>query len=249
MAQTAPAGPTIVITNPAADAVYTTGAPVVTSFQCLAQTGTTTTECKGTFSNGTVATSGQTGVPTATAGPGSFTVTATGSDGGTSTLTHNYNVVESDDGDVGGGTPPTLNLTLGQPGVFAPFVPGIANDYTTTVTAQLLSTAGDAQLSVADPSATQTGHLVNGAFALTAPLQIAGSRPAQTDADGNPIPVPAPVFAPVGGSDAPTTLITYDGPLNELDTITFKQPINQTESLRTGNYSKTLTFTLSTTQP
>ena len=44
-------------------------------------------------------------------------------------------------------------------------------------------------------------------------------------------------------------LLTYDGPLNETDTIHFKQPINQTESLRTGAYSKTLTYTLSTTTP
>jgi hypothetical protein len=244
MAQTAPAGPTIAITNPANGAQYKKGDPVVASFQCIPQTGTTVTECKGTFSNGTVATSGETGVPTATAGPGSFTVTATGSDGGTSTQTNSYTVVESDDGGAGGSTPPTLNLALGQPGVFAPFVPGIASNYTTTVTAALLSTAGDAQLTVADPSSVQTGHLVNGSFALAAPLQIAGTRP---PAEGQP--PAAPVFAPVGGSANPTTLLTYDGPLNETDTITFRQPIDQTESLRTGNYSKTLTFTLSTTQP
>jgi len=32
-------------------------------------------------------------------------------------------------------------------------------------------------------------------------------------------------------------------------TITFKQHINATDALRTGAYSKTLTFTLSTTAP
>ena len=32
-------------------------------------------------------------------------------------------------------------------------------------------------------------------------------------------------------------------------TITFKQAIAATEPLRTGSYSKTLTFTLSTTNP
>jgi hypothetical protein len=248
MAQTA--GPDITITNPAANATYKIGDPVVVGFQCLPKPSTTVTKCTATFANGAAATSGQSTIPTTTAGPGSLTVTAEGSDGGTSTLTNSYNVVESDDGGAGGNTPATLNITLGQPGVFAPFVPGVASDYTTTVTAQLLSTAGDAQLSVADPSATQTGHLVNGAFALAAPLQIAGSRPPQTDPNtGQTLPVPAPVFAPIGGNANPTTLLTYDGPLNEVDTITFKQPINQTESLRTGAYSKTLTFTLSTTQP
>ena len=60
---------------------------------------------------------------------------------------------------------------------------------------------------------------------------------------------PPLVFAPVGGSAAPTTVLTYDGPINETDTLTFKQPIGAGDSLRTGPYSKTLTFTLSTTQP
>ena len=32
-------------------------------------------------------------------------------------------------------------------------------------------------------------------------------------------------------------------------TITYKQSIGRTEALRTGSYSKTLTFTLSTTTP
>jgi hypothetical protein len=32
-------------------------------------------------------------------------------------------------------------------------------------------------------------------------------------------------------------------------TITYKQLVKRTDPLRTGSYSKTLTFTLSTTQP
>ena len=40
-------------------------------------------------------------------------------------------------------------------------------------TANVISTAGDATLSVADPSATATGHLVNGAFSLPQALQVA----------------------------------------------------------------------------
>ena len=54
----------------------------------------------------------------------------------------------------------------------------------------------------------------------------------------------------VGGSAAPTTLLTYAGPTsNDAVTITFKQSIGATEALRTGSYAKTLTFTLSTTNP
>ena len=36
---------------------------------------------------------------------------------------------------------------------------------------------------------------------------------------------------------------------NEVATINFKQSIAATDALRTGAYSKTLTFTLSTTTP
>ena len=43
---------------------------------------------------------------------------------------------------------------------------------------------------------------------------------------------------------------TYAGPVsNDAATITFKQAIAANEPLRTGSYSKTLTFTLSTTNP
>ena len=55
-------------------------------------------------------------------------------------------------------------------------------------------------------------------------------------------------FAPVGGS--PLTLHTYSGPVsNDPLTIRFKQAIGASEPLRTGAYSKTFTFTLSTTAP
>ena len=48
----------------------------------------------------------------------------------------------------------------------------------------------------------------------------------------------------------PTNLLTYTGPVNgDLVTIGFRQAIGASDVLRTGNYSKTLTFTLSTTQP
>ena len=36
---------------------------------------------------------------------------------------------------------------------------------------------------------------------------------------------------------------------NATSQITFKQHINANDALRTGSYSKTLTFTLSTTSP
>jgi hypothetical protein len=61
---------------------------------------------------------------------------------------------------------------------------------------------------------------VNGAFALTTPLQGLGT---------------------VKTWSAPTS--------NESVPVTFKQSIAAGEALRTGTYSKMLTFTLSTTTP
>ena len=43
---------------------------------------------------------------------------------------------------------------------------------------------------------------------------------------------------------------TWSAPVsNDQVTVTFKQAIGATDALRTGTYAKTLTFTLSTTQP
>ena len=79
----------------------------------------------------------------------------------------------------------------------------------------MISTAGEATLSVADP-----GHLTNGAFALPQPLHVAFSKSTWT---------------------APAS--------NDAVTIAFTQHIDATDALRTGAYSQTLVFTLSTTTP
>jgi hypothetical protein len=55
-------------------------------------------------------------------------------------------------GSAGGSVPATLALTLGTPGSFGPFTPGVAKDYTTSTTATVISSAGDAALSVMDAS-------------------------------------------------------------------------------------------------
>ena len=91
---------------------------------------------------------------------------------------------------------------------------------TASTTATVISTAGDATLSVADPSTNAPGRLVNGAFSLPQPLQGLGV---------------------VKTWNAPTS--------NESVPVTFKQAIAANDPLRTGTYSKTLTFTLSTTTP
>jgi dipeptidyl aminopeptidase/acylaminoacyl peptidase len=68
--------------------------------------------------------------------------------------------------------PATLALTLDGPSAsFGAFTPGVSKDYTTTASARVVSTAGDAALSVSEP-----GHLRNGAFALPSPLEVELSR-------------------------------------------------------------------------
>jgi hypothetical protein len=119
------------------------------------------------------------------------------------------------DGDVGGSVPATLSLTLGAPASFGAFTPGVAKDYTASTTANVISTAGDAALSVSGAS-----HLTNGAFSLPSALEVTFSKAAWT--------------APVS---------------NDPVTIGFKQHVGGTDALRTGSYSTTLTFTLSTTTP
>jgi hypothetical protein len=141
---------------------------------------------------------------------------------------------------VSGSVPATLSLTLGTPATFGAFAAGVEHGYTASMTANVISTAGDALLSIADPTGVATGHLVNGTFVLPQPLQAQATSPAGSGAG----------YAPVAGTASPTPLLTYAGPVsNDPVTIGFKQPIGAAEALRTGTYSKTLTFTLATTRP
>jgi hypothetical protein len=99
--------------------------------------------------------------------------------------------------------------------------------------ATVTSTDAEATLTVADPSSTATGRLVNGSYSLPQGLQAQAGTGA---------------YALVGGSAGPTPLLSWTAPVsNAAVTIGFKQPIAATDPLRTGSYSKTLTFTLSTT--
>ena len=138
-------------------------------------------------------------------------------------------------GDVGGTVPATLALSLGPPAQFGAFTPGVAREYSASTTANVVSTAGDAVLSVADPSANHTGHLVNGSFFLPQPLRVRALNAANSGTAFNPVPI---------------NLLAYDGPIsNDAVTLQFRQSIAANDALRTGTYSKTLTFTLSTTSP
>ena len=119
-------------------------------------------------------------------------------------------------GDVGGSVPATLSLVLGAAPAFGPFTPGLAKTYTASTTATVISTAGDATLTVADPSSWRPASWSTGRSRWR--RRWAGSG----------------------------VVKTYTGPVsNDVVTVTFTQAISATEPLRTGAYSKTLTYTLS----
>ena len=143
-------------------------------------------------------------------------------------------------GDVNGTVPATLSLSVGPAASLGNLIAGVARDYTTSLAATVTSTAGDATLTVRDPSSTAPGHLVNGPFSLPQALQAKA-----TSANGA-----GGAFAPIGGFTSPATLLTYGGPVsNDAVTVDFRQSIAATDGLRTGTYGKTLQFTLSTTTP
>jgi sugar phosphate isomerase/epimerase len=143
---------------------------------------------------------------------------------------------------VGGNVPSMLALSLpSQPGSFGTFTPTVSKSYETAVSASVVSTAGDATLAVTDPGLVAPGHLVNGAFSLPSPLNVKATNSAN----------PNNAYAPLAeASGTPLNLLSYTGPVNgDQVTIGFRQAIGATDVLRSGNYTKTLTFTLSTTQP
>ena len=143
---------------------------------------------------------------------------------------------------VGGDVPSMLALSLPtQGGSFGTFAPTVARNYETALAATVTSTAGDGVLSVSDPSTVAPGHLVNGTFSLPSALNVRALNTAN----------PTTAFAPLAEtSGTPLNLLTYTGPVNtDAVTIGFRQAIGATDVLRTGSYSKTLAFTLSTTQP
>jgi predicted extracellular nuclease len=140
----------------------------------------------------------------------------------------------STNGDVTGSVPATLSLTLGGTVNLGSFVPGVGKDYDGSTVATVTSSAETADLTVTDPSSNATGRLVNGTRALASPVQL--------NAGG--------AFAPLNADGSPLLLKHYgDVVANNATTINVRQHIGDTEGLRTGTYGKTLTFTLSTTQP
>lgn len=129
--------------------------------------------------------------------------------------------------------PRTLGLKVGPPATFAPIIPGVGATYTATTTATVLSTSYAPTLRVVDHSALAPGHLVNAATVMPQPLRVRA-------ADDQP-------FGTI--SATPLTLRSWAGPTVDTVTVTFQQPVADTDRLLEGRYAKTLTFELGTTTP
>jgi type 1 glutamine amidotransferase len=177
---------------------------------------------------------------------GTFTAKVTVSDGkggeGTALLQVNVQPLgdNSEEVGVGGLVPGVLSLEITGSANFGLFMPGVTKDYETTLAAKATSSATAAELTVRDSSTNHTGHLVNGSAFLAQPLQLRA-----TDADN-----PSSAYAPLPESGARLSLLAFPEPVSERPiTIGFKQSIAATESLASGGYGKTVTFTLSPTIP
>lgn len=150
---------------------------------------------------------------------------------------------------VGGLTPGVLSLSISSTASLGAFVPGIDatgainQPYSATVAGTVTPAAANAILTVADLSSPAgiAGHMYNSAgsgYSLNSAPQASGSSSG----------VGAVCSTLSSISAAPLTLITSNTPIaNDTPTVTLAQSVAATDPLRTGTYSKILTFTLSST--
>jgi hypothetical protein len=138
---------------------------------------------------------------------------------------------------VSGTVPDVLSIGIGPSASLGQFLLGVARDYTADLPATITHTMANATLTANDPSATAPGHLLNGTYVMAQALQIRATNAANTTT----------TFAPLS---SPVTLLSWPGPVsNDTVTVSFKQPIAATDPLRSGQYAKTVVFTLSTSAP
>jgi hypothetical protein len=84
---------------------------------------------------------------------------------------------------------------MGAPATFGAFTPGIDKEYAAQTTANVISTAGDAALTLSEP-----GHLTNGAFSLPEALR-AEINPATWTVPLSNAPVAITFRQHIGASD------------------------------------------------
>ena len=169
--------PTVILNGFTEGQVFTQGRPVPVTYSCADEAGGSgLASCVGTTASGA-------NLPTGTPGTFTYTVTATDNAANETVLNRTYTVLTAtnQNGNVNGSVPATLALTLGTAAQFGAGRRVSTRTYTASTTANVISSAGDALLSVADPSSTNTGHLTNGTFFLPQPLQ-ARARNAPTPA-------------------------------------------------------------------
>ena len=96
----------------------------------------------------------------------------------------------------------------------------------------------DAALSVVDQSTVSPGFLVNGTTPLANRLRVRANNAANTATTTQQV------------TATPVTLLSWAAPVsNDPVTVTFNQAIGANEPLKAGAYTKTITFTLSSTTP
>ena len=193
-----------------------------------------------TFDDGATATGATASHIYKTGGTHKATLTVTYADNTTSSKDVTVEVPPTVSTTIGATVVPTLALTIGTAPGFGTFNAGVANTYNASTTANVISTAGNATLTVSDLGTIAPGHLVNGNG--TSVLAQAIKARATNAANPNT------AFAEVSAN--PLTLLTYPMEIsNDAVALQFQQPIAANDALRSGSYSKTLTFTLSTTAP
>jgi alpha-tubulin suppressor-like RCC1 family protein len=167
---------------------------------------------------------------------------------------------------VNGNVPSTLSLSVANvTPILGPFTAGVAATYSTTLAATVTSSASSATLSANDgctPVAPETttcypGYLVNNTasgapYPLAQPLQV-GATSANSDNYTPPAGTSTGLQVLTNAATTPpysAALLNYADPVSaDAVTITFQQMIGAGDPLRTGTYTKTITFTLSTTHP
>ncbi len=168
----------------------------------------------------------------------SATLTVTYADGQTSAATIDVPVPTTVPSTVTLNVPQTLGLTIGPGATFTGFTPGVTNTYAASTTANVISTLPNALLAVVDQSATNAGFLVNSGTPLASRLRMRATNAA----------TPNTAFNNITGTQL--NLLSWAAPTsNDAISLQFQQPIAANEPLKAGGYTKTLTFTLSTTTP
>jgi hypothetical protein len=140
-------------------------------------------------------------------------------------------------GKVSSVVPSTLGLTVNELKLPA-FIPGVSQTYTGTTTASVTSSWPNAALSVYDPDPTNgtNGRLMHaGGSIIPRDMDVLNS---------------AGAFSAIGNPSSPDTIATWTAPIASAPTtITMRQVIQSNDVLVSGEYAKTLTFSLSTTTP